>query len=121
MPDAKMFLDRRKHPRVQTSIPVRYRVIDDQKEIASLMERRRKDQQSTTIDLSEGGAYIATTDPVGAGSLIRLEVRLPGVPETLSAFAEVVWSNETGCGLRYLAMKDDDAKHMRDFIEKSAT
>jgi c-di-GMP-binding flagellar brake protein YcgR len=121
MPDAKMFLDRRKYPRVQTSVPVRYRVIDDQKEIATLMERRRKDQQSTSVDLSEGGAYIAVTEPVGAGSLIRLEIRVPGLPESLSAFAEVVWANETGCGLRYLAMKDDDAKHMRDFIDKSAT
>jgi hypothetical protein len=44
-----------------------------------------------------------------------------GVPETLSAFAEVVWANERGCGLRYLAMKDEDAEKMRDFIEKSAT
>jgi c-di-GMP-binding flagellar brake protein YcgR len=121
MPDAKMFLDRRKHQRVQTSIPVRYRVIDDQKEIATLMERRRKDQHSTTVDLSEGGAYIATADLVGAGSLIRLEVKLPGATSSLSAFAEVVWANESGCGLRYLAMKDDDAKQMREFIEKSAT
>jgi len=118
MPDAKMFLDRRKHQRVQTSIPVRYRIVDDQKEIASLMERRRRDQQSTTIDLSEGGAYIATSELVGAGNLIRLEVKLPGALAPLSAFAEVVWANESGCGLRYLAMKDDDAKKMREFIEK---
>jgi Tfp pilus assembly protein PilZ len=121
MPDAKLFLDRRKHPRVQTSVPIRYRVIDDQKEIQSLMERRRRDQTSTSVDLSEGGAYIATPEPVGAGCLIRLEVKVPGVPETLSAFAEVVWANESGCGLRYLAMKDEDAEKMRDFIEKSAT
>lgn len=119
MPDAKMFLDRRKHPRVQTSIPVRYRLIDDQKEIASLIERRNRDKQSSTIDLSEGGAYIATPEAVGAGSLIRLEIRLPGVAETLSAFAEVVWANETGCGLRYLAMKDEDAQMMRDYIENA--
>ncbi len=120
MQDANLFLERRQFPRVQKAIPIRFRVIDDQKEIESLLDRKKRDQKAETIDLSEGGVYITAMDRLKIGCILRLDIQLAESPIPLSAFAEVVWSNETGAGLRFLAMKEEDAEKLKSYIEKTA-
>jgi c-di-GMP-binding flagellar brake protein YcgR len=119
MPNADLHIERRQFPRVQRTIPIRFRVIDDQKELATLMERRKRDQKSETIDLSEGGVFMTAPELMTVGSIIRLDIQLGGAPDALSAFAEVVWANESGCGLRFLAMKEEDAAKLKTFIESA--
>ncbi len=119
MPEAKMFIERRQHPRVQLAVPVKYRVIDDQKEIANLLERKKRDLQSKTVDLSEGGVYIGAPVILSVGTILRIEINLSDGGSLLSAFAEVVWANDTGAGLRYLAMKEEDAVRLKDHLDKT--
>ena len=52
MPDANMFVEKRVHPRVSVKIPVKYRVIEDQKELETVFEREKKEQTTRTMDIA---------------------------------------------------------------------
>jgi len=119
MPEANMFVEKRVHPRVSVKIPVKFRVIEDQKELETVFERRKKEQTTRTMDLSLGGLYIVADSVLNIGSILRLDISLPERSSLISAFAEVVWSNETGAGLHFLAMKEDDVENLKNYLNKA--
>lgn len=116
MPEANMFVEKRVHPRVSVKIPVKYRVIEDQKEIETVFERKKREQTTRTMDVSLGGLYIVAEAVLNIGSILRLDISLPEKSSLISAFAEVVWANETGGGLHFLAMKEDDAESLKTYL-----
>lgn len=116
MPEANMFVEKRVHPRVSVKIPVKYRVIEDQKEIETVFERKKREQTTRTMDVSLGGLYIVADQLLNIGSILRLDISLPEKTSLVSAFAEVVWANETGGGLHFLAMKEDDAESLKSYL-----
>jgi c-di-GMP-binding flagellar brake protein YcgR len=118
-PDANMFVEKRIHPRVSIKIPVKYRLIEDQKELDSVFERRKREQSSSTMDVSLGGLYIVAEQILKVGCILRLDISVPNRPSLISAFAEVVWSNETGGGLHFLAMREDDVESLKAYLTKS--
>ena len=121
MPEANMFVEKRIHPRVSIKIPVKYRVIEDQKELETVFERKKKEQTSKTVDMSLGGLYIVAEQILNVGSILRLDISVPNRSSLISAFAEVVWSNETGGGLHFLAMKEDDVEALRAYLNKTSS
>ena len=120
MPEANMFVEKRVHPRVSVKIPVKYRVIEDQKELETVFERRKKEQTTRTMDMSLGGLYIVADSVLNIGSILRLDISLPEKTSLISAFAEVVWANETGAGLHFLAMKEDDVENLKYYLGKTS-
>ena len=116
MPEANIFVEKRIHPRVSVKIPVKYRVIEDQKELESVFERKKKEQTTRTVDMSLGGLYIVAEQNLRVGSILRLDISVPGKSSLVSAFAEVVWSNETGGGLHFLAMKEEDVEILKSYL-----
>jgi c-di-GMP-binding flagellar brake protein YcgR len=118
MPEANMFVEKRVHPRVSIKIPVKYRIIEDQKELETVFERRKREQTTRTMDVSLGGLYIVAEQVLNVGSILRLDISLPERPALVSAFAEVVWANETGGGLHFLAMKEDDVEFLKNYLNK---
>jgi c-di-GMP-binding flagellar brake protein YcgR len=118
MPEGSMFMERRRYPRVTVEIPVKYRLIDDQKELATVFDRKKKDTHTRSLDLSLGGIYITADQRLKVGTILRLEITVPEPSTLLSAFAEVIWSNDTGGGLHFLAMKDEDMECLKGYIEK---
>lgn len=120
MPEANMFVEKRVHPRVSVKIPVKYRVIEDQKELETVFERRKKEQTTRTMDMSLGGLYIVADSVLNIGSILRLDISLPEKTSIISAFAEVVWANETGAGLHFLAMKEDDVENLKHYLGKNS-
>jgi hypothetical protein len=50
-------------------------------------------------------------------SLLSLKITLPARTEVISAFAEVVWSNEKGAGLRFLAIKEQDINALAEHLK----
>ncbi len=116
MPEANMFVEKRIHPRVSIKIPVKYRVIEDQKELETVFERKKREQTTRTMDVSLGGLYIVADQILNIGSILRLDISLPEKASLISAFAEVVWANETGGGLHFLAMKEDDAESLKTYL-----
>ena len=120
MPEANMFVEKRVHPRVSVKIPVKFRVIEDQKELETVFERRKKEQTTRTMDMSLGGLYIVADAVLNIGSILRLDISMPEKSTLISAFAEVVWSNETGAGLHFLAMKEDDVENLKNYLSKAS-
>ncbi len=114
-----MFLEKRVHPRVSVKIPVKYRVIEDQKEIETVFERKKREQTSQTMDVSLGGLYLVADQVLNVGSILRLDITLPEISHVISAFAEVVWSNETGGGLHFLAMKEEDVDSLKNYLNQT--
>jgi c-di-GMP-binding flagellar brake protein YcgR len=121
MPEANMFMEKRVHPRVSVKIPVKYRVIEDQKEIETVFERKKREQTSQTMDVSLGGLYLVSEQVMNVGSILRLDIAIPDNSRMVSAFAEVVWSNETGGGLHFLAMKEEDVDALKNYLNQSQT
>jgi c-di-GMP-binding flagellar brake protein YcgR len=120
MPEANMYVEKRIHPRVSVKIPVKFRVIEDQKEIETVFERRKKEQTTQTMDVSLGGLYIVADQILNVGSILRLDISIPEKNSMVSAFAEVVWSNETGGGLHFLAMKEEDVEFLKGYLTKAS-
>src|SRR5580658_9723114 len=121
MPEANMFMEKRIHPRVSIKIPVKFRVIEDQKELETVFERKKKEQTTRTMDVSLGGLYIVADQILNVGSILRLDVSLPEKSSLISAFAEVVWANETGAGLHFLAMKEDDVETLKGYLTQASS
>ncbi len=69
--------------------------------------------------MSLGGLYIVAEQILNVGSILRLDVSLPEKSSLISAFAEVVWANETGGGLHFLAMKEDDVEFLKLLTKNS--
>jgi c-di-GMP-binding flagellar brake protein YcgR len=120
MPEANMFVEKRIHPRVSVKIPVKYRVIEDQKELETVFERKKREQTTRTMDVSLGGLYIVADQVLNVGSILRLDISLPEKSSMISAFAEVVWANETGGGLHFLAMKEDDVETLKNYLNQAS-
>ena len=118
MPKADLFLDKRAHSRIATKIPVTYRLMDDQAEINNIRELGAKTKSAETMDTSLGGMYIVANQALKAGSLLSLKVSIPDRMNPIAAFAEVAWSNETGAGIHFLAMKEDDVDLLAEHLKK---
>lgn len=42
MPDANIYMERRVAPRIKVNVPVKYRFLEDEKEIKTVLEHREK-------------------------------------------------------------------------------
>jgi c-di-GMP-binding flagellar brake protein YcgR len=121
VPEAYLLKERRVHPRIALKIPVIYRVLDDQEEIKRVLELRKKEKYGHTLDVSLGGLCIVTDQPLREGSILSLEITIPDAPKALKAMAEVVWSSETGGGIRFLTMDENDMETLKTFISKASS
>jgi c-di-GMP-binding flagellar brake protein YcgR len=120
MIDANIFLEKRAYPRISVKIPVKYRLIEDQHEVKDIAERRKSEQNAQTMDISLGGMYIVADHSLSVGALLRIEFKIRGSARQLMAMAEVAWSNETGAGLRFLSMKEEDAEDLKRCLDEAA-
>lgn len=76
---------RRAHPRVHLAVQVGYRTAG-----AFLV--------SYTVDLSGGGLYIESADPLPEGTQLELQMAVPGVPEPVRLSGVVVWTQRAEMG-----------------------
>lgn len=119
MPESNMFIERRAHPRLTLGIPVKYKVINDQKKIDSVMDRKRDEKQGHTVDMSVGGIRLEIDQALNVDCILRIDMALPNHPSLISAFAEVVWCNASHAGLRFLSMKENDAQYLTAYINNA--
>ncbi len=121
MPEAFLLKERRVHPRISIKIPLHFRIIDDRDEIKSVLELRKKEKDGRTLDASLGGLCIVTDHPIKEGSILKLEIFVPDEPVKIRGMAEVVWCNESGGGIRFLAMDETDREIMKNYLSKAST
>lgn len=113
-----MFSDKRTKPRVPIKIPIKYSLAENEKEFETLDERKNRQKASHSLDLSLGGLYLVAEEVLKVGNILRLKIYLLSESVFISALAQVVWANQKGAGIRFLAMKDADVEALKDYIDK---
>jgi hypothetical protein len=113
MSDKKSFLEKRLQSRVAVKIPVQFRQVTDPQELKKL-----KGNTGLAKDLSLDGMHLKTPGKAEKGDIFRLDISLPVKPrKQLFAFAEVVWVNGKGAGLKLLLMPSEDKEDLQHYLE----
>jgi uncharacterized protein (TIGR02266 family) len=84
--------NRRSSPRVVLGVPITYRV-------------GNAISTSLTLNISQGGVAVRTTNPLDVASVVRLKFRMPGGKKEIDAEARVAWSDQrVGMGLQFTSI-----------------
>ncbi len=81
-----------------------------------------------TANLSRGGMFLITTNPLKEGTELNLRFSLPGARKPIEVIGEVLWVRDEndlsnlppGMGIRFLRIDEEDIKQIGDFVEESA-
>jgi uncharacterized protein (TIGR02266 family) len=96
--------NRRSSPRVVLGMSVAYRIGNT---IAAAL----------TLNISHGGLAVRTTNPLDAGTAVKVRFRLPGGTKDIDAEASVVWTERrVGMGLRFTRIESADQAAIDDFV-----
>ena len=87
MSDGKLWVEKRRHQRLDLSFSVKYFILRGS--LASEDER-----QGRTVNISRGGIRLVTDEELKAGSLIQMTIALPEEKAPLEGKAEVAWAEE---------------------------
>ena len=106
--------EQRIHPRVDVKIEVQYQPVQDF-------------QTAQSMNISIGGIYVCTPQPLPRDHRLLLRIPLPGVAEPLSISGVVVWSNPgtsrspfpPGMGIKFLDVVETEAKLLADFVARA--
>jgi c-di-GMP-binding flagellar brake protein YcgR len=118
MKEAKLLVEKRVYPRISAKLLVKYEILEDQKKIQTLHERKNFEKSTNTVDLSLGGAFVLLDERLALGSVLRLNIKFSEDNLSVSVYADVTWANETGCGIRFWAMKDADMVILKSYLAK---
>lgn len=103
-------------PRNTPRIPIRMRVE---------IEEERPEKTLTCVNISEGGLYLRTSEPLPEKDILHLKFILPHSTEQLEATAEVVRTaplgtqieGEPGMGLQFLNIPESIRQQIRNFVQ----
>ncbi|PNU20329.1 two-component system response regulator [Geothermobacter hydrogeniphilus] len=108
-------LSERQAPRVDARLQVRY---------GEGLERELTDY---SLNISTGGVFLETTNPLPPGSPLSLEFNLPQRSEPIVSQARVAWINDPkritkphlppGMGVQFLDLSLADLQAVRDFVQ----
>ncbi len=121
MPEANMFLEKREHPRISVKIPVQYYLAKDEGEFEHIVQWRLQEKNAEVLDLSVSGMHIVVDQKFLLGSVARFDMKLPNKPEPLTLFAEVVWVNNTGAGLHFIEMLNEDVECLKEYMAQAGS
>ena len=109
--------ERRKHTRLDLALPIRYRIVRNQREIQKLIQQK----SSGSRNLSAGGLCVLVNEDVTKEDIVKLQLTLPDEEKPVVAFAEIVWIEPKGAenliGLRFLAIKEQDVARITGYVE----
>jgi uncharacterized protein (TIGR02266 family) len=75
-----------------------------------------------TGNVSTGGVYFEQTIPHSLGTRVKLRFSLPGDPDVIEAFGEIVNTPNVkdglGMGLRFLEISPEHQKRLDSFIQE---
>ena len=103
-------------PRNTPRIPVKIR---------TEIEEGTPEKTLTCINLSEGGIYLRTIEPLPGGTILHIKFTLPYDTQPIELTAEVVRTlpleiqleTEPGMGLRFIDISDDTLLRIRNFVQ----
>lgn len=117
--------NRRRHPRIQASLPVRISTIEPERDPWTGRPFFRASQE-TCANVSRGGAFVQTSEPLSPGRRILVELKLPnGAP--LEAIGRVAWTkrvvtphernHDAGVGIEFLGGVAEHFCALQEFID----
>ena len=120
--------NRRRHPRIQTSLPVRISTIEPERDPWTGRPFFRASQE-TCANVSRGGAFVQTSEPLAPGRRVLVELKLPnGAP--LEAIGRVAWTKrvltphgrnyEAGVGIEFVGGVAEHFSALQEFIDRQA-
>ena len=120
------YQDRRRHRRVSASMPVRISTIEPERDPWTGRPFFRASQE-TCGNVSRGGAYVQTGEPLAPGRRILLEITLPdGRP--VEAIGRIAWSKrvltprerdvQAGIGIEFLGGAAEQFSALENYIDE---
>ena len=117
MSEASLSKERRQSPRMETSIPVRYRVLRDGGAEAV-------GTSSVTCDLSTGGLCFMANEFLSAACRLTLELDIPALAQPVTAVSEVAWiqkangedAGQCRVGSRFMEITDRDMELIAKYV-----
>jgi Tfp pilus assembly protein PilZ len=100
-------------------IPIKYHLEEDRKILKTRNDLVKGTRHGFTLDLSPGGMSVVLDDPLKGGEVILFDLYLLHQRDNLKIYSQVRWVGPKSVGLRFLAMKPEDAKVLEDFLEKA--
>jgi len=101
-------------PRVPKTLAVTY---DDRKSIV----------KTYASDISLGGLYVKTDEPLDMGQTFSLKLHIPGLPEPMEIECEVAWARKKtkatqsddppGMGVKFMGLGEADSRLLRQYIK----
>ena len=114
MSEQSEMANRRRHPRLEIRAPIRMSTIDPESDPVTGRSFFRTITE-TCANLSRGGAYVLTSDPLAPGRRVLLEIDVPGGDRPIEAIGRIAWtqmpesprSSEGGQGIQFLGGTPD--------------
>jgi c-di-GMP-binding flagellar brake protein YcgR len=113
MPDAQIFLERRKFKRVDRRISVTYKIVSLPAEIEEIKKKVEKNTVESA-NISVGGIQLIDDEELKAEQILRIEIKAGVRNDAIVTFAEVRWSAKDAqlgryrTGIEFLVLKDED-------------
>ena len=117
---------RRRHPRVEASLPVRISTIEPERDPWTGRPFFRA-TQDTCANVSRGGAFVMTREPLTPGRRVLVEIGLPG-GEPVETIGRVAWTKRVmaprmhdepaGIGIEFLGGASDQLEFLEEFIRE---
>jgi Tfp pilus assembly protein PilZ len=118
------FVKRRRHERIDSAIPVRISTIEPERDPRTGRPFFRT-LQETCANVSRGGAFIKTDEPLDPGRRLLVEIRLPsGRP--LEAIGRIAWvkrvlssdrqTSESGIGIEFLGGASEQLRALDEYV-----
>ncbi len=121
MPDAQIYVEKRKYKRVDKRIEVTYKVVSMPSEIEKIKKQADKNE-AESANISVGGIQLINNDKLEPEQIIRIEIIIDKAPMPIITFAEVRWSakddnlGKNRAGIEFLVLKDEDKKIIEELI-----
>ena len=116
------------HERVNVRMKVRISTIDSERDQGT-GRRFFRTAQATCANVSRGGAFVLTTDPVAPGRRVLVEIEIPDGTQ-VQAIGRVAWSkvavgptgtlDESGIGVEFVGNSADQIQPLQDYLVRSA-
>ena len=107
--------EKRKHPRVNTHVPLKYRKLRDGAGVPG--------ESSISRNLSEGGVRYKTAEFVSMACRLILELNIPMFTKPVKAISKVAWIRKTASGDAYevgnqfLEMSKKNRKLISEYVD----
>ena len=120
---------RRRHQRIEARLPVRISTLEPERDPWTGRPFFRASQE-TCANVSRGGAFVRTAEPLTPGRRVLLELELPD-GRALEAIGRVAWTrrvlaplerdSEAGIGIEFLGGPSDHFSLLESWLEKLST